>query len=97
MKGQPPTLYRNNGDGTFTEVTQRAGVGDEPGKGLGIVTSDFNNDGWVDVFQANDTMRNFLFLNNRDGTFRDATFFAGVGYSEDGKAEAGMGTDAADL
>ena len=96
-EGQPPTLYRNNGDGTFTEVTQRAGVGDEPGKGLGIVTSDFNNDGWVDVFQANDTMRNFLFLNNRDGTFRDATFFAGVGYSEDGKAEAGMGTDAADF
>ena len=94
--GQLPTLYHNNGDGTFREVTREAGMGDEPGKGLGIVTSDFNGDGWIDVFQANDTIRNFLFLNNGDGTFRDATFMAGVGYSEDGKAEAGMGTDAAD-
>lgn len=95
-QGQLPTLYRNHGNGTFREVTKQAGMGGEPGKGLGLVASDFNNDGWIDVFQANDTIRNFLFLNNGDGTFRDATFTAGVGYSEDGKAEAGMGTDAAD-
>ena len=96
-QGQLPTLYHNNGDGTFEEVTERAGLAGEPGKGLGLVAADFNNDGWIDVFQANDTIRNFLFLNNGDGSFRDATFMAGVGYSEDGKAEAGMGTDAADI
>ncbi len=95
-QGQLPTLYHNNGDGTFTDVTEQAGMGNELAKGLGLVAADFNNDGWIDVFQANDTMRNFLFLNNADGTFRDVTFMAGVGYSEDGKAEAGMGTDAAD-
>lgn len=95
-EGQLPTLYHNNGNGSFTEVTKQAGMAEEPGKGLGLIASDFNNDGWIDVFQANDSMRNFLFLNNRDGTFRDATFLAGVGYSEDGKEEAGMGTDASD-
>ncbi len=95
-EGQIPTLYRNNGDGTFKDVTRQAGMDGEPGKGLGIVAADFNNDGWTDIFQANDSMRNFLFLNNQDGTFRDSTISAGVGYSEDGLAEAGMGTDAAD-
>lgn len=95
-QGQLPTLYHNNGNGTFSEITDLAGMGREPGKGLGLVASDFDNDGWIDVFQANDTMRNFLFINNRDGTFRDATIPAGVGYSKDGQAEAGMGTDAAD-
>ena len=105
--GQLPTLYHNNGDGTFTDLTSKSGMAGEPGKGLGLVAADFNNDGWIDVFQANDSMRNFLLLNrgngNHDGEneggeiFRDATFVAGVGYSEDGKEEAGMGTDAADV
>ncbi|PYV92059.1 MAG: hypothetical protein DMG05_05630 [Acidobacteria bacterium] len=95
-QGQLPTLYHNNGDGTFTEVTKQAGMAGELGKGLGLVAADFDNDGWTDVFQANDTMRNFLFMNNRDGTFRDAAIIMGVGYSKDGRAEAGMGTDAGD-
>lgn len=95
-EGQLPTLYRNNGDGTFTDATREAGLASEPGKGLGVVTADFNNDGWPDIFQANDTMRNFLFLNNGNGTFREAAFKSGVALSEDGRAEAGMGTDAAD-
>ena len=94
--GEFPTLFRNNGDGTFTDVSQQAGIMGERGKGLGVVASDFNNDGWTDIFQANDSIRNFLFLNNGDGTFLDATFTSGVGYSEDGNAEAGMGCDAAD-
>ena len=96
-QGEMPTLYHNNGDGTFSDVTQPSGVGGEPGKGLGLVAADFDNDGWTDIFQANDTIRNFLFMNNRDGTFRDVSILAGVGFSEDGVAEAGMGTDAADF
>ncbi len=96
-EGQLPTLYHNNGDGTFSNVTEPAGMAGELGKGLGLVAADFNNDGWIDVFQANDSIRNFLFLNQRNGTFEDVTFIAGVGYSEDGIPEAGMGTDAADI
>ena len=96
-EGQLPTLYHNDGDGTFSNVTEQAGLGGEPGKGLGLVAADFNNDGWIDVFQANDSIRNFLFLNKRNGTFEDVTFTAGVGYSGDGIPEAGMGTDAADI
>lgn len=94
--GEFPTLFRNNGDGTFTDVSQRVGIMGERGKGLGVVASDFNNDGWIDIFQANDGMRNFHFRNNGDGTFRDETRNSGVGYSADGVAEAGMGCDAAD-
>ena len=64
---------------------------------MGVVTSDVNNDGWPDIFIANDTWPNFLFINNHDGTFRDVSFISGVAASEDGKYEAGMGTDAADV
>lgn len=94
--GQRPTLYRNNGDGTFTDVSQASGVGAKPGNGLGVVTFDYNNDGWQDIFIANDGMPNFLFHNNRDGTFREIGYLAGVAVSADGQAEAGMGVDAAD-
>jgi hypothetical protein len=94
--GQPPTLYHNNGDGTFTDVSKSSGVGAKPGNGLGVLTFDYDNDGWQDIFIANDSMPNFLFHNNRDGTFREVGYEAGVAVSMDGVAEAGMGVDAAD-
>ena len=95
-KGQTPTLYHNNGDGTFTDASQPSGVGLKPGNGLGVVTFDYDNDGWQDIFIANDSMANFLFHNNRDGTFREIGYLAGVAASAEGRTEAGMGTDAAD-
>lgn len=94
--GEAPTLYHNNGDGTFTDVSKQSGVGLKPGNGLGVVTFDYDNDGWQDIFIANDSMANFLFHNNRDGTFREVGYSAGVAVSADGLPEAGMGTDAAD-
>src|SRR5215471_13343364 len=94
--GQTPTLYHNNGDGTFTDVSQSSGVGAKAGNGLGVVTFDYDNDGWQDIFIANDSMPNFLFHNNRDGTFRELGYLAGVAVSADGQTEAGMGVDAAD-
>ncbi len=94
--GEPPTLYHNNGDGTFSDVSKRSGLGIKPGNGLGVVTFDYDNDGWQDIFIANDHMPNYLFHNNRDGTFRELGYSAGVAVSVDGQFEAGMGTDAAD-
>jgi len=94
--GQPPTLYHNNGDGTFTDVSKVSGIGSKGGNGLGVVTFDYDNDGWQDIFIANDHMPNYLFHNNRDGTFREVGYLAGVSVSADGQFEAGMGTDAAD-
>jgi hypothetical protein len=94
--GQPPALYHNNGDGTFTDVSKSSGVGAKPGNGLGVLTFDYDNDGWQDIFIANDSMPNFLFHNNRDGTFHEVGYEAGVAVSMDGVAEAGMGVDAAD-
>ena len=95
--GLPPTLYHNNGDGTFSDVSKSSKLGLKPGNGLGVVTFDFDNDGWQDIFIANDSMPNFLFRNKRDGTFEDVGYFAGVAVSGDGQAEAGMGVDAADI
>jgi len=94
--GEPPTLYHNNGDGTFTDVSKSSGVGLKGGNGLGVVTFDYDNDGWQDIFIANDHMPNFLFHNNRDGSFREVGYVAGVAVSADGQFEAGMGADAAD-
>jgi enediyne biosynthesis protein E4 len=94
--GQTPTLYHNNGDGTFTDVSVRSGLGLKPGNGLGVVTFDYDDDGWQDVFIANDHMPNFLFRNNRDGTFREVGYEAGVAVGVDGQFEAGMGVDAGD-
>jgi len=94
--GEAPTLYHNNGDGTFTDVSKQSGLGLKPGNGLGVVTFDYDNDGWQDIFIANDSMANFLFHNNRDGTFHEVGYLAGVAVSADGLPEAGMGTDAAD-
>jgi len=94
--GQPPRLYHNNGDGTFTDVSKSSGIAGKAGNGLGVVTFDYDNDGWQDIFIANDHMPNYLFHNNRDGTFREVGYLAGVSVSADGQFEAGMGTDAAD-
>ena len=96
-RGQRLRLYHSNRDGTFTDVSEKSGIGVPEAKGLGVVLADLNNDGWPDIFVANDTWPNFLFLNNKNGTFRDISFSSGVAASEDGKYEAGMGTDAADL
>jgi hypothetical protein len=93
----PNFLYRNNGDGTFRDVTRAAGVYlEDEGKSLGVVWGDYDNDGDPDLYVANDSMRNFLYRNDGGGRFTDVTLLAGVGYSEDGKAQAGMGTDFAD-
>jgi hypothetical protein len=97
FRGQKPTLYRNNGDGTFTDATATSKLGAHASSGLGIVTFDFDHDGWQDIFIANDANPNFLFRNNHDGTFSEIALLAGIAVSEDGKAEAGMGTDAADI
>ena len=96
-RGERIKLYHNNHDGTFTDVSEKSGVGIPEAKGLGVVLTDFNNDGWPDIFICNDTWPNFLFLNNQNGTFSDVSFSSGVAASEDGKYEAGMGTDAADV
>ena len=95
FEGAPDTLYRNNGDGTFTDVSQEAGVGGIGGlfhgKGLGVVSADFNNDGVPDLYVANDDTRNDFFYNNGDGTFSEISLLAGCAYSFNGVAQAGMG------
>jgi hypothetical protein len=94
---EPSILFRNNGDGTFSDVTEEAGVRVvDDGKSLGVVWGDYDNDGDADIYVANDSMRNFLFQNDGKGKFEDVTLLAGVGYSEDGQTQAGMGTDFAD-
>jgi enediyne biosynthesis protein E4 len=95
-KGQSPLLYRNRGNGTFENVTARAGVNDTAGKTLGVALLDFDDDGWMDLFVANDTEPNKLYRNNHNGTFTDNAVIAGVAFSEAGTARAGMGVDAAD-
>lgn len=95
-QGQSPTLYRNKGNGTFENVTQRAGLHDPTCKSLGVALLDYNSDGWLDMFVANDTEPNRLYKNNGNGTFTDEAVTAGVAFSEAGTARAGMGVDAAD-
>jgi hypothetical protein len=90
-------LFHNNGDGTFTDVSQKMGIADNPGKSWGVVAADINNDGWMDLFVANDTVPNFLFKNNGGRRFEEIGFTAGVAYGEGGKARSGMGVDSADL
>jgi enediyne biosynthesis protein E4 len=95
-KGQSATLFHNKGNGTFENVTQHAGLSDPTSKSLGIALLDYDNDGWPDLFVANDTEPNKLYRNNHDGTFTDVAVLAGVALSETGRARAGMGVDAAD-
>ena len=96
-KGQRIKLYHNNHDGTFTDVSDSSGIAKPEAKGMGVVAADFNNDGWTDLAVANDSWPNFLFINKKDGTFQDASFVSGIAASEDGRYEAGMGIDAADV
>jgi len=93
----PSWLFHNNGDGTFTDVSQKMGIADNPGKGWGVVATDINNDGWMDLFIANDTEANFLFRNREGKRFEEIGFTAGVAYGEGGKARSGMGVDSADV
>jgi len=96
-RGQKSKLFHNNHDGTFTDVSDASGVGKPESKGMGVVLADLNNDGWTDIAIANDSWPNFLFFNKHDGTFEDASFVSGMAASEDGRYEAGMGIDAADV
>jgi enediyne biosynthesis protein E4 len=91
------TLYRNNGDRTFTDVTAAAGVARTDGRGLGVVAADLNDDGRIDLYVANDMCPNFVFFNQGDGTFRDATLSSGAGFGPEGQTRAGMGVDAEDV
>jgi enediyne biosynthesis protein E4 len=95
-KGQTSTLFHNRGDGTFENVTRRAGLYDPTSKSLGVALLDYDNDGWLDLFVSNDTEPNKLYRNNHNGTFTDVAVAAGVAYSEAGTVRAGMGTDASD-
>jgi hypothetical protein len=95
-KGQSSTLYHNRGNGTFENVTQRAGLSDPTSKALGIALLDYNSDGLMDLFVANDTEPNKLYKNNGNGTFTDEAVISGVAFSEAGTARAGMGVDAGD-
>jgi hypothetical protein len=90
-------LFRNRGNGTFEDVTAKSGIFDTTSKSLGVAMLDYDRDGWPDLFVANDTQPNKLYRNLRNGTFEDVAVHAGVAFSEDGKARAGMGVDAADF
>jgi enediyne biosynthesis protein E4 len=95
-KGTSVRLWRNRGDGTFEDVTKKAGLNDPTSKTLGIAVLDYDGDGWPDLLFSNDTQPNKLYRNNGDGTFTEKAVLAGVAFSEDGVARAGMGVDAAD-
>jgi enediyne biosynthesis protein E4 len=94
---QPSHLFRNNRNGTFTDVTAIAGIARDFGPGLGVTTADFNADGWVDMYVANDLQANQLWMNQRDGTFRNTALVAGVALSGEGIAKSSMGVDAGDF
>jgi hypothetical protein len=97
LRGTTNSLYRNNGDGTFTDVSEKAGilkVGEH--YGFTPLVLDYDNDGWPDIYVANDSTASLLFHNNRDGTFTEVGVLAGVAYNEDGREQAGMGVGAGD-
>ncbi len=97
FSGVADSLFRNNGDGTFSDVSQSASIAQADGKGLGVVLADLDADGWPDIYVANDSVGNFLFRNRGDGTFEDLSLPSATGYNGDGKPEAGMGVDAGDI
>lgn len=96
-EGAPNLLFHNNGDGTFTDVSEPSGILKHIGKGMGVAFADYDGDGFVDIFVSNDTLRNFLFHNNGDGTFTETGILSGISYNEDGKSVAGMGIDFRDI
>ena len=93
---QPSKLYRNKGDGTFVDITKTALVGGAYGPALGVSTADFNNDGWMDIYVGNDGMPNQLWINQKNGTFKDMAFLNGAAVNGQGNSEASMGVDAGD-
>ncbi|MDR3738899.1 MAG: CRTAC1 family protein [Terracidiphilus sp.] len=95
--GTPNILYRNNGDGTFTDVSEESHIAQFVGKGMGVSFADYDNDGFIDVFISNDTFQNYLLHNNGDGTFSEVGMMAGVAYNTFGNVVAGMGTDFRDV
>ena len=96
-RGETCWLFRNRGNGTFEDVTAKSGVFDSSSKSLGVAMLDYDRDGWPDLLVANDTQPNKLYRNQRDGTFKDVAVEAGVAFSSEGKARAGMGVDSADF
>jgi len=97
FKGTANILYRNNGDGTFTDVSKSSHISQYIGKGMGLAFADYDNDGFMDIFVSNDTFQNFLLHNNGDGTFTDVALETGVAYTANGGVVAGMGADFRDL
>jgi enediyne biosynthesis protein E4 len=95
--GTPNILYRNNGDGTFTDVSEQSHISQYVGKGMGLAFADYDNDGFTDIFVSNDTFENYLLHNNGDGTFSNIAMSAGVSYNAYGNAIAGMGADFRDI
>jgi hypothetical protein len=96
-KGTPNILYRNNGNGTFTDVSEKTGIAKHIGKGMGVAIADYDGDGFMDIFVANDTERNFLFHNLGAKAFEEVGVQAGVAYTEDGVTASSMGADFRDL
>lgn len=97
FKPQPSHLFHNNGDGSFTDVSKESGIANSLGKSFGAVATDINNDGLMDLFVANDTVANFLFVNKGKGKFEETGLVAGVAYSEAGNPRSGMGVDSVDM
>jgi hypothetical protein len=97
FKGTPNILYKNNGDGTFADVSKESHLGQYVGKGMGLAFADYDNDGFTDIFVSNDTSPNFLLHNNGDGTFKDVALEQGVAYTSSGSYVAGMGGEFRDL
>ena len=95
-EGLPDVLYQNNRDGTFTDVTEAAGVYNPDGRAMGLTSADFDNDGDMDIFVCNDNTENFLYQNNRDGTFTDVAFERGAAFGDFGEATSAMGPDFGD-
>ena len=91
--GEPNILYHNNGDGTFTDVSESTDIADQVGKGMGVAVADYDGDGWMDIFVANDNQRNFLFKNRRGKGFDEVGVEAGVAYTDDGIPVSSMGVD----
>lgn len=96
LPGGADHLYRNNGNGSFTDVSEPAGIRDPGHYGFGVLFTDFDDDGWPDIYVANDSTPNFLFHNQHNGTFKEIALEAGAAFSEEGRAQAGMGVDAGD-
>jgi hypothetical protein len=96
LTGEPDVLYHNNGDGTFTDVTRAAGIKDPSYYGFGVLLNDFDNDGWPDIYVANDSQPNLLFRNKRNGTFEEIGLLSGTALSESGRPQSGMGVASGD-